>query len=288
MSPRRYDIIIDANDPTMVCDALVKHTGLSKTRIKQAMTKGAVWLHHSKNGARRLRRATAIVRPADRITLYYDDTILATRPPTAHCVADQDHYGIWFKPAGLLVQGTRFGDHCALLRQVEHHFKMKRKIYPIHRIDREVAGLVLMGYTRKATALISRLFHESKINKKYRAWVLGNLSVTLAATLAATQVGGVIDSDLDGKQAVTSYEILRYDSNTDQSLVDITIHTGRYHQIRRHFALIDHPIIGDPRYGRNNKNTAGLQLIAYHLGFICPFTEKKMNVSIDPEPLGFS
>lgn len=280
MSPKRYDIIIAANDPTMICDALVKHTGLSKTRIKQAMIKGAVWLHHSKTGARRIRRATATVRPANRITIYYDDTILAAQPPAPRCITDQDHYGIWFKPAGLLVQGTRFGDHCALLRQVEQHFKMKRKVYLIHRLDREAAGLVMIGYTRTATAQISQLFHKRKIEKKYMAWAHGNLSTA--------RVNIVIDADLDGKQAVTSYEIRRYDPNTDQSLLDITIHTGRYHQIRRHFDLIGHPIMGDPRYGHNNKNTHGLQLLAYHLGFDCPFTGKKMNFSIDTKSLGFS
>lgn len=282
MSSKRYDITIRANDSPKVCDVLVNHTGLSKTRIKQAMTKGAVWLRHPNTGLRRIRRATTTVRPADRIELYYDEAILSIRPPTARCVHDQDQYGVWFKPAGLLVQGTRFGDHCSLLRQVELHFKMKRKIYPIHRIDREVSGLVITGYTRKATALFSNLFQNNKIEKKYLAWVTGDL----LDAKAKTKVAGVIDCALDGKHALTTYTIRRYDPDADRTLVDITLHTGRYHQIRRHFDLINHPIVGDPRYGQNNKNRQGLLLVAYRLGFVCPFGHNELKISIDPEALG--
>jgi tRNA pseudouridine32 synthase/23S rRNA pseudouridine746 synthase len=52
--------------------------------------------------------------------------------------------------------------------------------------------------------------------------------------------------------------------------------TGRKHQIRRHFEMIGHPVIDDPRYGKDNKNTEGLQLVATALEFECPFNKKRM------------
>lgn len=279
MEPRRYDIVIGPNDPSVVCDVLVRHTGLSKTRIKQAMVKGAVWRRHSRTGFRRLRRATSQTRTGDQIRFYYDEAILSAKPPSAHCVRDHDHYGIWFKPAGMLVQGTHYGDHCALLRQVEQHFKMRHPIYPIHRIDREVSGLVVVGYSHKAAALFSELFKKGHIEKRYMAWVNGELS--------AAGNKGRMDMPLDGKKALTTFSISRYEPTTHETLVDISIQTGRYHQIRRHFDMSGHPVMGDPKYGKNNKNKTGLQLIAYRLAFECPFDHKKLMISIDPEKYFF-
>jgi tRNA pseudouridine32 synthase/23S rRNA pseudouridine746 synthase len=51
--------------------------------------------------------------------------------------------------------------------------------------------------------------------------------------------------------------------------------SGRKHQIRRHFDMIGHPVMGDPRYGKGNKNAEGLQLLATSLKFKCPFTHEK-------------
>ena len=56
----------------------------------------------------------------------------------------------------------------------------------------------------------------------------------------------------------------------------IVIATGRKHQIRRHFDMIGHPVMGDPRYWQNNKNSTGLQLIATGLEFQCPFEQFKL------------
>jgi len=60
----------------------------------------------------------------------------------------------------------------------------------------------------------------------------------------------------------------------------VQIRTGRLHQIRRHFDLIGHPVMGDPRYGTGNKNKEGLQLEADQLRFICPFAKREVVFSV--------
>lgn len=265
--------IVVPDDPAILCDVLALHSGLSKRCIKKAMTCGAAWKARPGAKLRRVRRATARVQSGDRVALYYDGSILNRVPPTARCVRDFQAYSIWFKPVNLMTQGSRFGDHASLIRQVEHFFTPRRKAYPVHRLDRETSGLLLVAHTTGAAARLSRLFAGRKIQKTYRAWVLGDLR-----SKGAT---GTIDRHLDKRRAVTHYDILIFDNRLNRSLVQVTPVTGRRHQIRRHFDVIGHPVVGDPRYGSGNKNESGLQLIACGLSFVCPLGNGPVSVSID-------
>jgi len=247
---------VGKDDPGTGCDFLASHTGLSKSRIKDAMSKGAVWIKKKKGKQHRIRRAAAAVRAGDILSINYDARLLALAPPRPDCISDQKRYSVWHKPAGLMTQGTRFGDHCSLLRQAELFFKSRREVFPVHRLDREAAGK------------LSGLFVSQQITKRYRAQVLGNL--------ANKGPRGKIDQSLEDKSAVTEYAVTGYDPTANVSCVDVIIHTGRKHQIRRHFEAIGFPVIGDPRYGTGNKNKSGLKLVAISLEFDCPFEGKNL------------
>ena len=250
------------------CDFLAALTSLSKSRIKDAMTKGAVWLKRQQSKQRRLRRATAELKPGDILSIYYDEALLSIAPPRADLISDQKRFSVWFKPAGLMSQGTKYGDHCSLLRQAELFFKPKRNAYLIQRLDREASGLVLLAHDRIAAGRLSRLFQTRKVIKKYTARVQGDLS--------ETRLQGRIDLKLEGQTAETQFSVDGYDPVTRTSKVQIVMRTGRKHQIRRHFEMIGHPVMGDPRYGQGNKNKEGLQLFATALEFECPFKKKKL------------
>ena len=259
---------VEANDPRTACAFLAQHSGLSKIRIKDAMTKGAVWLGRANGRPYRLRRATAALKAGDNLALYYNAGLLALAPPAPDCLSDQSRYSVWFKPAGLLTQGTRHGDHCSLLRQAELFFKPRRAVFLVHRLDREASGLVLIAHDKTAAGRLSGLFQSQQITKRYRAQVLGDL--------AAERPCGKIDHHLDGKVAVTEFTVTGYDPALNISAVNIIIHTGRKHQIRRHFEALGFPVIGDPLYGSGNKNKSGLKLAATSLEFHCPIQGKKM------------
>lgn len=265
--------IIGPDDPDTICDALALHSGLSKGRIKKAISCGAVWLYRSKAKSRRIRRATTRVKQGDRISLYYDELILSQVPPCAHCIRDMKAYSVWFKPANLMTQGTRFGDHSALTRQVEQYFTPRRKVFLVHRLDRETSGLVITAHNRRSAALLSEMFRSRKVQKTYLAWVLGDLG--------STKSEGTIDLPLDARQAVTRYALKQFDAHKNQSLVQVTPVTGRRHQIRRHFNMIGHPVMGDPCYGRGNKTQSGLQLTAVGLAFECPLGNGLIKITID-------
>ncbi len=245
-----------------LCTDLAQRSGLSKTRVKQTMTKGAVWIKPRRGRRRRVRRATTRPQPGDRIALYYDATILARQPPRPECVDDHRTFSVWFKPAGMLTQGTHFGDHCSLLRTVQTALGVRRPVFPVHRLDREAQGLILIAHDRRTAASLSAMFRRRQITKGYHADLKGDLGDKSGLQ--------IINTPLDGKSARTRYRVIGYDPETHRTRVEIWIETGRRHQIRRHFNGIGHPLLGDPRYGHDNPEAAGLRLWATSLAFICP------------------
>jgi tRNA pseudouridine32 synthase/23S rRNA pseudouridine746 synthase len=252
--------------------SLARISKLPKQRIKDAMAKGAVWLRHGST-TRRMRRSTFTPRPGDELSLYYNPEVLALHAPPATLLADEKHYSVWIKPAGLLAQGTQEGDHCSLLRQVESAFK--REVFLVHRLDREAAGLMLIAHTGKAAAALSDLFAaaegQKRMNKYYQVEVAGQVPES-----------GEITLPLDGKTALSRYTLVDYDAARNRSRVKVQLITGRKHQIRRHFADSGFPVIGDPVYGSGNKDARGMQLFAVELSFICPLTMTARNYAWTP------
>jgi tRNA pseudouridine32 synthase/23S rRNA pseudouridine746 synthase len=261
MPTQLYKLQITEPDE-LALPALARISQLPKARLKDAMAKGAVWLKRG-NKTKRLRRATFQPLPGDELSLYYNPEVLALKPPQAELLADERHYSVWIKPAGLLAQGSQEGDHCSLLRQVE--LMLKRDVFLVHRLDREAAGLMLIAHTGKAAAALSALFaaadDQQRISKHYQVEVVGQLPEN-----------GEINLPLDNKTALTRYSRLHYDPLRNRSTATVQLISGRKHQIRRHFADSGFPVIGDPVYGTNNKDPRGLQLFAVELAFMCPLT----------------
>ncbi|MBU0673937.1 MAG: RNA pseudouridine synthase [Proteobacteria bacterium] len=258
MNPERksIELHLPVTRKSRAVDLLAEASNLPRARLKDAMIKGAVRLNPGRGRTRRLRRATTEVWPGDTLHLYYDEKILTAPVPVPTCIRDERSFSIWFKPIGLLAQGTDFGDFCSLLRQVELHFEQKRKVYPVHRLDREVSGLVLVAHDPKTAGKLGRRFAERQVAKTYLAGIQGRI---------AKDEELLLDGDLDGKPAVTRCLGLRYDLERNESLVLASPETGRLHQIRRHLAGHGTPILGDPRYGESSKGP--MRLCAVRLVF---------------------
>ncbi|MBN1931395.1 MAG: RluA family pseudouridine synthase [Desulfobacterales bacterium] len=259
---------VGSNDPKTFCDFLAVETSLSKSKIKKAMIKGAAWLRKKGGKRKRIRRAALAVKTGDYLEFYYDEKLLAQTAPQGKCLYDYRHYSLWYKPSGLMSQGTLYGDHCSLLRQAEVYFKPPRKVFLVHRLDREAAGLMILVHSKIAAAKFSDLFKKNQIVKQYRIDVRGNLT--------QYQRSGMITLPLEGKTAITEFEVEAFNPRKNISTVDVGIKTGRLHQIRRHFEMIGFPVMGDPKYGQGNKNTEGMKLVATALRFRCPFSRKEM------------
>lgn len=236
-----------------------KAPSVSKSKLKDAMAKGAVTLKRGKV-SKRLRRAQAEVLVGDELQLHYDDDILSRPALEASLVLDAGHYSIWYKPPGMLSQGNEWSDHLALLRVVEQYFGQKRPVFLVHRLDREASGLVIIAHKPQSAAEFSQLIQERKIQKTYHVQVKGVLDDALRAA-------AVINEPLDGKPAETRFQVLQQQLQPARTWLAVDLVTGRKHQIRRHFATCGYPVMGDPTYGKNNQDPAGLALQAVRLSF---------------------
>lgn len=248
---------------------------LSKGRLKDAMAKGAVLLNSKPQ--KRLRRAQTNLQAGQQLQIHYDDDILQRSCTGPTLISDQQQYSVWFKPAGMLSQGNEWGDHVSLLRAVEQHFSAKRPVFLLHRLDREASGLVLIAHSKPSAAAFSKLIAEHKISKQYLIKVKGVLADSVLQL-------GKIELALDGKACLTQFSLYQLDIEAEQSWLKVDLISGRKHQIRRHFAALGHPVMGDPEYGENNKNSTGLALQAISLSFVCPKARRSVNYTV-PESL---
>jgi tRNA pseudouridine32 synthase/23S rRNA pseudouridine746 synthase len=272
LSSSHFSLLVKT--PTKVCSFIALSTGLSKLRVKDAMVKGAVWLKRNGQKEKRIRKATFNLLPGDRINFYYDPNILSLIPLSPRLIAEEKHYSVWFKPANLLTQGTRFGDHCSLLRLIELYYKHKKEIFIVHRLDREAYGLVVVAHSRISAAALSELFRTGRVEKRYLAKVNGRFN--------PSKKNFRLSRPLDGKNAVTIITDISFSSADETSTLDILLQTGRYHQIRRHLSMEGYPIMGDPRYGNAPYSPqTSLQLCAYELQFVCPFSQKARSFKLE-------
>ncbi|EON92776.1 pseudouridine synthase [Marinobacter lipolyticus SM19] len=256
--------------PQIAVDALSDATGLSKQRIKDAMAKGACrWTHKGKQV--RLRKAKREVKAGTRLQLFYDDIVLARKAEPAELLTDFGHYSVWFKPHGLLAQGSQWGDHCSLLRVAE--VQTGKPCFLVHRLDADAAGLMLIAHDSKAAGALSECFSGRALRKVYHARVCGQLEAQALT----------IDTPVDNKEAISHVTTLATGASGPEAntVVEVIIETGRKHQIRQHLAALGHPIVGDRLYGTADK--LPLQLVAVELEFICPLTRKKRLLRLPPE-----
>ncbi|WP_126452678.1 RluA family pseudouridine synthase [Sulfuriflexus mobilis] len=260
--PIEVHIDVTDHDATAI-ELLADKTTLSKSRLKQTMIKGAVWFTRG-NKTQRVRRAKKTFLPGDTLHLYYDEKVLAREPLAPELIADEGAYSVWFKPYGMLSQGSKWGDHCTIGRWAEQHLQPQRPAFVVHRLDRAATGLILIAHEKKAAAALSALFQSRDIEKHYRAVVHGRFP----------DEEQCLTTEIDGKAATSHARKLDFAEGVNRSLVAIRIETGRKHQIRRHLSEAGFPIIGDRLYGKTEKKGAheDLQLTAFTLAFLCPIT----------------
>ena len=255
------DVLIESADDDPI-NLLHVATGLSRQRIKLAMTQGAVWLTRGRN-TQRLRRAKRVLRVGDLVHLYYDAEILARTPAEPTLISDVGAYSVWRKPYGMLSQGTRWGDHCTILRWAERHLKPERSAFTVHRLDRAASGLIIVAHSKTMAAALSEMFRNRMLEKHYRVLVNGDFSQQPNPRR--------VEQPIEGKEAISEFSLQRVEDQ--RSIIDVRIETGRKHQIRRHLAGLGYPVIGDRLYGHGEEDGMDLQLTAYLLRFRCPVND---------------
>ena len=207
---------------------------------------------------------------------------------------EDNHLLVVAKPAGLLVQGDRSGDP-TLLEAARAYLKEKYakpgNVYLglVHRLDRNVSGVVVLARTSKAAARLAEQFRGGTVTKVYLAVVegvpeppAGELRSWLAAKGDRRGVTRAVPKPFPGsKEDHLRYHVRK--SARDQALVEIRPVTGRRHQIRAQLALAGHPLLGDLKYGAMGRFSGHrIALHAFRLEIAHPVGGRPLAFETDP------
>jgi len=176
------------------------------------------------------------------------------------------------KPTGVAVHGGSGVSH-GVIELLRHARPDLKELALVHRIDRETSGCLVMAKRRSALRDLHQRFREGKVEKNYLAlvvghWQLGEQLIDAPLHVRHRQDGErhVVVSGKHGKPAQTRVSLSRkYGS---YSLLQCAPLTGRTHQIRVHLDHVEHPIVGDERYGDDDANhkakKSGLKRLFLH------------------------
>jgi len=192
------------------------------------------------------------------------------------------------KPRGILSQADSNGGISMITELAD---KCGCAIYPLHRLDKEVGGVMVYAKTKFAAAFLSNEIKAHKFVKEYIALVHSkpqNKSGEMRDLLfkdSRKNKSFVVKRERKGvKEAILEYELIEsfLIENREYSKVKIRLHTGRTHQIRVQFASRKMPLIADKKYGANDSfKTIGLW--SYRISFTHPKTEEKLSFLSEPQ-----
>ncbi|TYR79052.1 RluA family pseudouridine synthase [Priestia megaterium] len=205
--------------------------------------------------------------------------------PLDICYED-DHILIINKPSGLDTHPSAPQDKKTLLNAVAFYFSsigLKTKPRHVHRLDRDTSGTILFTKHAVASSVFDQLLANREIKRSYVALVHGivrmNSGVIHAAIGRDRHHPTRRRVSKTGQTAQTNYQVLKRNRAKNETLVSLSLDSGRTHQIRVHMSHLGHPLVGDTLYG--GKKTAAQQqaLHAFKVSFSHPF--KKIPVSVE-------
>ncbi len=245
----------------------------SRSSLKKAIKKGIVLI----NGKPGL--SGSWVQPNQQLSLID----LEEKPPKAldlklEIIFEDEHIAIINKPAGIEVSGNKY---YTIQNALVSNIKLSTQpdalkwARPVHRLDMPTSGLLLIAKTASSIMKLGQQLEKHEIIKNYNAIVAGNLLNS-----------GEVKTIINNQESYSSYKHIASCRSLKMkwlSLVELTPHTGRTHQLRIHMADLGYPIVGDRQYGTGPLlKGKGLFLSAVELSFTHPHSNKLITVTIKP------
>jgi 23S rRNA pseudouridine1911/1915/1917 synthase len=272
------------------------HPSLSWAKVRSAIERGQVTVDGGIE-----RDPGVMVRPA--AVVVFDVNRPAVKPARSRFTRlyEDDDVLVLDKPAGLLTipaDPDGLVDEDTVLSRVREYMTRRRGtggyVGTLHRLDRDTSGALAMALSREAHEAGRAIFGRHGFERKYMALVTGVPkpdSGTIDLAIADEYVAGrrrLAEPGEASKPAVTHY-VVRHPYGDAAALVELTLDTGRQHQIRLHLAHLGHPVLGDRVYGTPRSAAAATRqmLHAWTLTFPHPITGARISVEA-PQPEDFA
>ncbi len=265
---------------------------LSRTAIKELITSGQVWVDGQ------IRKPSYRLKEGEEVLIDLPEarpvSIEPQDLPLEIIYQDQD-IAVVNKPKGMVVHPAHGNwDHTmvnALLYHIKDLSGINGQLRPgiVHRLDKDTSGVMVVAKHDQAHRSLAEQIKEHSMKREYQALVHGIIKENLGTIEAPIGRSRTDRKKMavtkDGKPAISRYRVLERFHN--YSLVQVSLLTGRTHQIRVHFSYIKHPVVGDPVYGpaKQHLELDSQALHACILGFRHPRTDEYMEFSSPLPPV---
>lgn len=206
-------------------------------------------------------------------------------------VYEDDHLIIINKKSGMVVHPAPGNYTGTLVNALLYKFSLSHKdaIRPgiVHRIDKDTSGLLVVAKDDKTHELLSGMIKEKKVERIYWALVDGIIpheTGTIDAPIGRDSLDRqkMKVTDINSKDAITHFKVLNRFKNSNQTLIECKLETGRTHQIRVHMAYIGYPIYNDSVYGKRKQTTEfGQFLHSKKISFTHPITGELIQKEVE-------
>ncbi len=206
---------------------------------------------------------------------------------------EDNHIIVVVKPSNMLTQGDITGD-MDLLTVIKNYIKIKYNkkgnVYLglVHRLDRPVSGVMVFAKSSKGASRLSEQVRNHTFKKKYLAVVNGidikDKGEYIDYLVKEENYSSRVVSKDNGKYCKLNYQVIERNKKRNLALVDISLETGRHHQIRVQFAHHGHNLYGDRRYGKSDLSE--LALHAYSISFLHPISKELLTFTRFPDKKG--